>query len=239
MTMFTAQSEFNIRCEWGERGVTTLAPISDVVIIVDVLSFSTCVDVATARGAMVYPFVWKDERSQVFAAEKEAHLAVGRGESGYSLSPVSLVEMESGARLVLPSPNGATLTHLTGKTPTLAGCLRNATAVARAATQIGRNIAVIPAGERWSDQSLRPAIEDLLGAGAIISALEGSRSPEAELATDSFSSSQNRLREIISKSSSGKELIQKGFGADVDLACELDCSTCAPLYCDGAYCMRT
>ena len=48
--MFYDQSEFDIRQEWGLRGVEVLAPISDVVIVVDVLSFSTCVDVAVGRG---------------------------------------------------------------------------------------------------------------------------------------------------------------------------------------------
>ena len=37
------QREFDIRCEWGEQGVARLAPISDAVIIVDIMSFSTCV----------------------------------------------------------------------------------------------------------------------------------------------------------------------------------------------------
>lgn len=54
------QQEFDIRLEWGIRGVEQLSPISDVVIIVDILSFSTCVDIATANGALVYPYRWKD-----------------------------------------------------------------------------------------------------------------------------------------------------------------------------------
>ena len=54
------QSEFDVRCEWGEHGVHQLAPISDAVIIVDVLSFSTCVAIATGRGAILFPSAWLD-----------------------------------------------------------------------------------------------------------------------------------------------------------------------------------
>ena len=39
--MFYAQTEFDIRCEWGMQGLEKLATISNIVIIVDVLSFST------------------------------------------------------------------------------------------------------------------------------------------------------------------------------------------------------
>jgi 2-phosphosulfolactate phosphatase len=227
--MFSDQSEFDIRCEWGKRGVETLAPISDVVIIVDVLSFCTCVDIATARGAQVYPFAWKDERAKQFAESIDAHLACGRGGPGYSLSPASLVAIEAGARLVLPSPNGSALTHLTGKTPTLAGCLRNASAVARKAMSLGQKIAVIPAGERWPDHSLRPAIEDWLGAGAILAKLDGTRSPEAQLAADAFNSAKHHIAHVIRACSSGKELVQRGFEHDLELASARDCSDAAPV----------
>ena len=70
--MFFEQAEFDIRCEWGERGVAVLAPISDVVIIVDVLSFSTSVAIAVAQGARVFPYRWKDARAAEFATSVRA-----------------------------------------------------------------------------------------------------------------------------------------------------------------------
>jgi 2-phosphosulfolactate phosphatase len=37
--MIFDQSEYQVRCEWGLQGLRQLGPISDVVIIVDVLSY--------------------------------------------------------------------------------------------------------------------------------------------------------------------------------------------------------
>ncbi|MEO1146213.1 MAG: hypothetical protein AAFY26_11535 [Cyanobacteria bacterium J06638_22] len=92
-----------------------------------------------------------------------AELATKQGTGKYSLSPASLLSIPQGTRLVLPSPNGSTLSLATGATLTIVGCLRNARAVASAARRYGSKITVIPAGERWSDRSLRPALEDWMG----------------------------------------------------------------------------
>jgi 2-phosphosulfolactate phosphatase len=171
---FYDRSKFDIRCEWAKRGVEELAPISDVIIIVDILSFSTCVEIANNRGAVVFPYDWKDESAEEFARSVNAELATRRGSNRYSLSPASLIQIPENIRLVLPSPNGSYLSLRTGKTPTLAGCFRNCRAVALTAMGYGNRVAVIPAGEKWQDSTLRPSFEDLVGAGAIISNLQGS-----------------------------------------------------------------
>jgi len=231
------QAEYDVRCEWGPIGVRALAPVSDVIILVDVLSFSTCVDVAVGRGATVFPCRWNDERAAELAAENSALLANRRGSGSFSLSPASLQHIPADTRLVLPSPNGSALSVATGSTPTFAGCLRNAVAVARAAGAIGRRIAVIPAGERWhsEDDSLRPGVEDLLGAGAIIAELSGRLSPEAQLAADAFHGALSALEMRLIEASSGRELVERGFAEDVAIAARLNASRCAPKLVDGAY----
>ncbi|MFT5088246.1 MAG: 2-phosphosulfolactate phosphatase [Candidatus Latescibacterota bacterium] len=231
------QAEYEIRCEWGPVGVEQLAPISDAVVIVDVLSFTTCVDIAVGRGATVFPCLWKDERAAKLAKERNAVLAGRRGEGAFSLSPASLATIPQDMRLVLPSPNGSTLSMATGSVPTFAGCLRNAAVVAAAAAELGPRIAVIAAGERWhdGDSSLRPAIEDWLGAGAIIAQLPGRLSPEAQLAAEAFKYALPEMAERIAGASSGKELVERGFGEDVALASQWNVSNCAPRLSDGAY----
>jgi 2-phosphosulfolactate phosphatase len=148
-------------------------------------------------------------------------------------------------RLILPSPNGSTLSTLTGTVPTFAGCFRNARsiadAVAHAAQQAGNRVTVIAAGEKWSydnhasHDTLRPALEDQAGCGAIIHELRGNRSPEAQVAEAAFLSIQANLTEILQTCSSGRELIEKGRLSDVILAAELNPSRAAPRLVDGAY----
>lgn len=231
------QEEFDIRCEWGGQGVSGLAPISEAVIIVDVLSFSTSVDVAVSRGATVYPFARRDESAQAYADSLGAILAEPlRTRTGFSLSPESLQDIPSGTRIVLPSPNGSRLSLAAKPTPVLCGCLRNATAVASAAGKIGRKIAVIPAGERWKDDgSLRPSFEDLVGAGAIISHLSGSWSPEARAAVAAFRSAKAGLESALEQCGSGKELIEMGYENDIQIAAQLDVSACVPMLVDDAF----
>jgi 2-phosphosulfolactate phosphatase len=113
--------------------------------------------------------------------------------------------------------------------------LRNYRAVARAARQYGERIAIIPAGERWPDGSLRPALEDWIGAGAIISELLGSLSPEAQAALATFQQVEPDIELQLKQCGSGRELIARGLEANVDLASARNISECVPLLINGAY----
>jgi 2-phosphosulfolactate phosphatase len=242
-----SQTEYELRCEWGWHGVTQLAPASDVVIVVDVLSFSTSVDVAVSNGATVFPYGIPDDSLEEYARLRAAQVAqrIRTRDAGYSLSPASLTGIEAGCRLVLPSPNGGALSRGTGllacqgssqRTNTiLTASLRNATAVAHVASNCGATIAVIPAGERWPDGSLRPSLEDWLGAGAVLAALPGRPSAEAQAAVAAFRELQNDLARALRDCYSGQELIERGFTSDVELAAQLDVSHSVPLLRDGAF----
>jgi len=235
--MYYDQREFDIRCEWGVEGVAQLVPICDAIVIVDILSFSTSVNIAVANGAVVYPYRWRDESAAEYAQSRSAILAGPPLPDGttYTLSPTSLLHVPPGTRLVLPSPNGSTLSLATGDVPTFAGCLRNAEAVARAASGVGPKIGIVPAGERWPDSSLRPAIEDWIGAGAVVHYLGGARSPEAEAAEMVFLRFRADLVGCLSQCSSGKESIGRGRSGDIDLAAALNVSTRAPVLRDSSY----
>lgn len=244
------QRDFDIRLDWGPAGARAVR--ADVCVVVDVLSFSTSVTVAVERGMRVYPYRWNDAQAREFAAQRDAVLAAGRVEAATaglvapSLSPASLLACEVVPRLVLPSPNGSTIADALQRSGStvVAGCLRNGRAVAAwlaIALDAGRSVAVISVGERWShDNSLRPALEDHLGAGAILSELVATGrdkrlSAEAWAAVDLFEASRGRLSERLHDCVSGRELVGRGFGTDVDVAAELNASVAVPVLVDGCF----
>lgn len=225
-----------VALEWGPVGARTLAESCDVLVVVDVLSFSTALTIAIERGAKVWPHTG-GESARKLAREIEAVLAGSRSShEGLTLSPASLLELEPDSRLVLPSPNGSSIAFaaVNGATPVVAGCLRNAAAVARHLRDAGR-IGVVPAGEQWTDGSLRPAYEDLVGAGAVIDRLEGFNpglelTPEAEVAVLAF-----RSLRPLERCPSGAELVEKGYAEDVRIASQIDVSSVVPSLVEGRF----
>ena len=247
MDDYFGQHGYAIRFDWGLAGARRCA--ADVNIIVDVLSFSTAVTVAADRGMAVYPFRWRDHRAVDFAADHGAVLAQSRSAAaaaptagGISLSPAGLAVCDPVARVVLPSPNGSTIAAALSAHGAVvaAGCLRNASAVGRWAAghvEAGSTVAVIAAGERWrGDGLLRPAVEDQLGAGAIVAAMDsGVCSPEAQVAAGCFTASAGHLPGLLADSVSGRELADLGCASDVAVAADLDSCSSVPRLVDGAF----
>jgi 2-phosphosulfolactate phosphatase len=231
-----------VRFDWGPAGADAVGPGAALVAVVDVLSFTTTLTVAVERGIAVMPYRWRDDSAERVAREHNAVLAVGRRQvrrpGQVSLSPDSILGSAGIERLVLPSPNGATISaRLAGTGATVVGVsLRNADAAAASVLRrlgAGEAVAVVAAGERWPDGSLRPAVEDLWGAGAFIEALvrrgAGDLSVEAGAALAAYRSVADDLGSALRDCASGRELRAGGFPGDVAVAAQADATTAVPI----------
>jgi 2-phosphosulfolactate phosphatase len=230
------QAGFDPRLEWGVEGAVALAGSCPVLVVVDVLRFTTAVEVAVAGGARVAPRPWPPAGAGRPLPRPEA-AGPGPDPGPFSLSPVSLLGVRPGALVALASPNGAAVSLAAARAGAvvLAGCLRNASAVAAAARGLGRPVGVVAAGERRGDGGLRPAVEDLLGAGAVLEALGGRPSPEARAAVAAFADAAPDLPAVLAACASGRELAARGQAADLPLAAEHDVSRVVPVLRDGAF----
>ncbi|PYI53900.1 2-phosphosulfolactate phosphatase [Paenibacillus flagellatus] len=236
------QSPYECCLEWGERGAREAAERGDIVVIVDVLSFSSTVVTALHYGAVVYPHP-KDDGLRAFADRHGADIIIGRAEAARAgnptLSPVTFGPAHAGRRFVLCSLNGAVCARIGSVAPALlVGCLLNASAAAREADRLraasGANVTVVACGEKWEaprpgENGLRPAVEDYLGAGAILSALGGSRSPEAEVCVGAFRHAEARIAPLVTDCGSGRELAGKGCADDVRHCARLDVYATVPV----------
>jgi 2-phosphosulfolactate phosphatase len=260
-----SQDRHVVRLDWGPVAAESLtayavaagSPVCAVV--VDVLSFTTCVSVAVDAGVTVHPYRWRDDTARAFAEQRGATLAVPRSASraggGVSLSPASIRAATGLTELVLPSPNGSTTSALLAGAgaQVVAASLRNRSAVAgwvvdwlesTRGSVAQPAVVVVPAGEGWPDGSLRPAVEDLWGAGSVVAALAAQLehragplllSPEAEAAGAAWLAVEDRVAEALAECASGRELIEQGWPEDVAVAAELDRSVVVPVLRDAAY----
>lgn len=235
--------------DWGPTGAEAVVTDCDMAVVVDVLSFTTTLTVAADRKVTVFPYRWRDDRAEGFATEHGATLAVGRSQAlpgQVSLSPHSVHTAPSLKRLVLPSPNGSTISFQLAQTaPVVIGVsLRNRQAAVewllmRREQQPALRVAVIAAGERWPDGSLRPAVEDQWGAGSLTEPLcaagWSSISPEAHAAAAAYRAVAGDIPAALQDCASGRELIELGFSDDLRTAAQLDSSRAVPLLQNGAF----
>ncbi|HKK21268.1 MAG TPA: 2-phosphosulfolactate phosphatase, partial [candidate division Zixibacteria bacterium] len=149
----------------------------------------------------------------------------------FSLSPLTFTEVDAGTRVVLYSLNGGSCSEAASTSPhLLLGSLINAEAAAERALRLsnenGKGISVIACGEQVSrpahEDDFRSAVEDLLGAGAVLAHITGAKSPEAMVCEGAFRHHKKNLISLLWESESGLELRERGFGDDVKYAAQLN-----------------
>ena len=121
----------------------------------------------------------------------------------------------------------------------VAGSLRNSAAVARWALEQQADkgdrftVAVVALGTRREDGQLRFALEDQLGAGAIIDALAAVGidycSPEAASAAAAFTGLRNATGHLIGASTGGRAVAKNGGRALIDVAIDVNSSDEVPV----------
>lgn len=232
---------------FGQWAAEKAAARGDVIVIVDVLSFTTSVTIAVDRGALIYPCRDSDDLPAL-TARIGGEAAVARADvpakGRFSLSPQTYVAIEPETRVAVWSPNGATCSRCAVTAPyVLAGALVNAEAIGATVNKILANsdlaVTVIACGERETGPDgktyLRWAEEDILGAGAVMSYVEGDKSPAACLVEKAFRQCRDRLDDVLRQCESGRYLINRGFDGDVGIAAHLNRYQIAPILRDGSF----
>lgn len=197
-----AQSDYQVRLEWGDAGLARLAP-ADVVVVVQTLGLTAHALSACEHGADL------DLTEDADAAARLARAAAA-----------------AGAHVVI-------------------GGLRNAAAVAAhvMAVQHGRgartSISVIAAGsvDDADATGVRFAVDDLLGAGAVVAALGDlgidHASPDAAVAGEGFRALGGAVRHLLTASGNGRALAADGEREAVLAAASRDATSVVPVLHDG------
>lgn len=241
----------DVHVEWGAVGARLAAERGDLVVIVDVLSFSTAVTLAVSRGATALSFSTDEIEAaggrEALCGRLDAEIVAKdrrATDASFSLSPASLGAIAPGDRLIFTSLNGAACTSAASPAPQMmVGALSNRVAVAslvseRLAAGDASRCTLIASAEHWSsstgsEHGIRPGVEDWLGAGAVARALEQrglKLSLEAALAANAFDVVQHDVTSALDSCISGRELIAKGFADDVVLASQLDSIGVVPVW---------
>lgn len=203
--------------------------VDRTVVVFDVLRATTSMTAAMAAGVT---------EIRVFASIAKAQAAASGfagdrllcGETnclppaGFDLgnSPGAFCRDHAGKTMFMSTTNGTRAIVAARSAPLiLAGCLLNATAVAAALHEAGRDVTLLCAG---TDGEV--AAEDIIGAGAVIDRLvdRGATMPDSNSvnAHQLFNDARNNLPRVLADTRGGQNVIRVGLQADVDFAARVD-----------------
>ncbi|WP_435171096.1 2-phosphosulfolactate phosphatase [Paenibacillus glycanilyticus] len=198
-------------------------------IIIDVLRATSSIITALAAGSSgVVPV---ETVMEARAAQQEGDLLCGerfcKKIAGFDLgnSPDELLlNSVKDRRVILTTTNGTRAIHKSTRADyVLVAALLNASACAKAAVDLRRDVVILCAGSH--DEF---AIEDGLCAGLLLSRMQERGSTPLEM--DDFGLAMlslyqeraNDIKETIRKGATGKRLLKLGMGRDIDLCSEVD-----------------
>lgn len=254
-TVFDPWPDTQLHLDWGLAAARLAVERGDAVVIVDALTFSTTVIMATALGAEVLALpraVLEGEADHtVIEARYDARLLANDAEDRQLPGVLlDLAALRPGDRIVVPSQNGATLCAAVEQAPATAiGSFRNRAAAAHwcaktLAAGTARRVTLIAAGSAWAQMTpltaLRPCIEDGLAAGAIASSandlgLQLSAEAAAMAAQFETGMRQDALDSWLHRSVTGRWLHNRHTSADIDDACRIDHDTAVPTRCPDRF----
>jgi 2-phosphosulfolactate phosphatase len=213
------------------------------VAVVDVLRATTTVAVALANGAAGVITVAEPEDAIALGNRlgRERVLFCGERDSvrieGFDLdnSPASFAApVVAGKTLVMTTTNGTrALRAVTAAASVRAAALVNRRAVADALAQEDGDVVIVCAGE-----SNGFALEDALGAGALVDALlmqigNVELADGARAATLLYRAVADRLADAVASADHAQGLARKGFAGDVTRCAALDTLDVVPILRDG------
>jgi 2-phosphosulfolactate phosphatase len=196
-----------------------------VVVVFDVLRATTTMAAALAVGVreiLVYPDI-----ESVRQAKKQIPDALACGEQqclrpeGFDLgnSPGDFNDHQEGKTLLMCTTNGTkAILAARGADQVFTGAIVNAQAVARKLREVAKNVTLLCAGTNGE-----VAMEDAIGAGAVISFLEGAALSEgARKARQSFLAARDDLPRLLRATAGGRNIIRAQLERDIDFAARLN-----------------
>jgi len=204
------------------------------VVIFDVLRATTTMTAALAVGVeeiRVFADVESARRAAAEAAQlRPRPLLCGEMQclppAGFDLgnSPGALNESAHRGRTLFMSTTNGTRAIIAARSAPLVliGALVNASAVAGVLSEAGRDVTLLCAGTNGE-----PAMEDVIGAGAVAEALgaRGGVTHESDLARMAvwlFRGARGDFRAALAEGSGGRNVVLAGLAADIDFAARFD-----------------
>lgn len=200
------------------------------VVVFDVLRATTSMAAALAAGVKEIRIFPDTAAARSAAVTTSGVLLCGEEHClpppGFDLgnSPVGFAaERHRDKTLFMSTTNGTrAILAARGAGAVWTGAVVNASAVARALAMVGRDVTLLCAGTGG-----QVAAEDLIGAGAVLHALESRHdltllSDTARVARRLFLAARTDLRGALAESQGGQNVIAAGLAPDIDFAARLD-----------------